>query len=168
MVQYILKPAWMKKIQLGICADSIHPDNGRAVFVYCNSLSPQDPTNDTGLRPRYAIEFGSLFPHLKTEISDGVFVVSEGHTDQLSFYGDDMFPDSFQTAEEVFLYAKNKVFELEKQLQEIQVNTAIAMNAGVSYVSVKIALAAWKCFVEQLAKALRENSVDSFTSAIPD
>src|SRR3954451_13365784 len=130
MVQYILRPAWMKKIQTGICPDSIHPDNGRAVFVYCNHLMQ----NDVGVKrnkPKYAIEFGSFFPHVKAEIEKGVFAISEGHTDQLSFYGDDMYPNCFQTSEEVYLYAKNKVAELENQLLEAQEINPLQSNSRV-------------------------------------
>jgi hypothetical protein len=168
MVQYILRPAWMKKIQLGICPDSIHPENGRAVFVYCNNLIHPDITEKLVKKPKYAIEFGSFFPHIKAEISKGVFAVSEGHTDQLSFYGDDMFPNCFQTTGEVFLYSKNKVLELEKQLSETPVNIGSKINSGASYISIKIVLAAWKCFVEQFEKALQENRVDSFTNEIQE
>ncbi|MEP7142968.1 MAG: hypothetical protein ABI707_08860 [Ferruginibacter sp.] len=164
MVQYILRPAWMKKIQLGICPDSIHPENGRAVFVYCDSLAQPGITGKLALKPKYAIEFGSFFPHIKAEISSGVFAVSEGHTDQLSFYGDDMFPDCFQSSEDVLVYSKKKVLELEKQLSETPatVNNGFKITPGASYISIKIALAAWRLFVEQFEKALQENRVDSF------
>ena len=165
MVQYILRPAWMKKIQTGICPDSIHPENGRAVFVYCNNLMQNDVRGKKN-NPKYAIEVGSFFPHVKAEIEKGVFAISEGHTDQLSFYGDDMYPNCFQTSEEVYLYAKNKVAELEKQLLEAQeINS---LNSRATYISIKIALAAWKRFVEQFQEALDENRIDSFTDKIQD
>lgn len=161
MVKYILRPEWMKKIQHGICPESIHPENGRAVFVYCSTPHPSI-TKKLEIKPKYAIEYGSFFPHGKAEISNGVFAVNEGHTDQLFFYGDDMFPDSFQTPEEVFLYSKNKVSQLKDQLAEYFSDDDLGMNKRTSFNSIKIELAAWGYFVEQFEKAFQENTVDSF------
>ena len=168
MIRYILRPGWMKKIQYGICPESIHPENGRAVFVYCNTLIQPGITEKSTLKPKYAIEYGSFFPHGKAEISKDVFAVTEGHTDQLSFYGDDMFPNSFQTPEEVIIYSKNKISELKKQLSDALLNDKLKTNNGLSYQSVKIALAAWGYFAEQFEKALLENRVDSFTNKNPE
>ncbi|MEO5891140.1 MAG: hypothetical protein ABIQ31_12845 [Ferruginibacter sp.] len=166
MIQYILRPEWMKKIQLGICPESIHPENGRAVFVYCDTLT-EFHLGKPATKPKYCIEYGSFFPHGKAEISKGVFAVHEGHTDQSTFFGDDMFPDSFQTPEEVFLYSKNKVSELSSKLSETLGNDNLKTNEGIPYNSVKIALAAWKYFTKQFEKALQENSVSLFMNKNP-
>lgn len=166
MIRYELKKDWMKKIQDGICPESIHPVTGRAVFVYCNTITQTNITGKSGLKPKYSLEHGNFFPDIKEEIAPDVFQVEKGHTDQFSTYGDDMFPDYFQTPEEVLLFSKNEILELEKQLSETIINNDFKTNEGVNNETINIALAAWKNFTTRFEKALKENKIVTYEMAM--